>query len=200
MVKPRKPASGRKKQAEPGLQISEEEQWRLVEQSGVLKKASDALPGARPGRTAVEEEEEEEEHPYMDEAFAITTIVIPMSFLLLLMHILIHFQYGQKPDYGVITERMLSGIPILTIFIAYTNHYKRERWVQVGMFVLSVAAGTRMVWQVNRANWLVNMQQLPPLGTLWVYTIVQLDLAPSVIALGIVGFWTWWTGLKIIFD
>jgi hypothetical protein len=42
--------------------------------------------------------------------------------------------------------------------------------------------------------------QCPPLGTIWVYTIFQLDLVPAVLALSVVGFWVRWTGARLIFD
>jgi len=123
-----------------------------------------------------------------------------VSFLLLMMYILIHFQYGQHPSWDIISGRMFTSVPILAIFVFYTNRYKRTRWAQASFFVLSVASGTRMIYQVNYANWLVNMQQSPPLGTIWVYTIILLDLGPAVLALGAVGLWVWWTGARIVFN
>jgi hypothetical protein len=47
---------------------------------------------------------------------------------------------------------------MLTLFAA--NRYKHTRWAQASFFVLSVASGTRMIYQVNHGNWLVNMQQV----------------------------------------
>lgn len=76
-------------QSTPGLQISEEEQWRLIEQSGVLKKvptsdheptSSSIAPQADQGNN------DEEEYPLSEELFAATTLLIPVSFLLLLMY------------------------------------------------------------------------------------------------------------------
>jgi hypothetical protein len=97
------------------------------------------------------------------------------------------------------------------------NRYKRTRWLQASLFVLSVVSGTRMIYLVNYGNWLVNMQQVrcffyapntivnkrlqcPPLGTIWVYTILQLDLGPAVLALSAVGFWVWRTGARLVFN
>ena len=40
------------------------------------------------------------------------------------------------------------------------SRYKHKRWAQAGLFVLSVVSGTRMIYQVNHSNWLVNMQQV----------------------------------------
>lgn len=42
------------------------------------------------------------------------------------------------------------------------------------------------------------MRQCPPLGTMWVYTIIQLDLVKAVAALVAVAAYVQWAGLKII--
>ncbi len=73
----------------PDLQLSEEEQWRLIEQSGILKKvptsdheptSSSTPPQANQGN------DDEEEYPLAEELFAATTLLIPISFLLLMMY------------------------------------------------------------------------------------------------------------------
>ncbi|KAI0003070.1 hypothetical protein BJV74DRAFT_815258 [Russula compacta] len=193
------------RQNTPDLQISSEEQLRLIKQSGILNKipASDHKPTSSSSESPPQvnqENEDEGEYPLAEEIFASTTLLIPMSFLLLMMYILVHFQYGQHPSWNIISDRMLSSVPILAIFIFYTNRYKHTRWLQACFFVLSVASGTRMIYQVNYSNWRVNMQQCPPLGTIWVYTILQLDLGPAVLALSAVALWVWWTGARLVFN
>jgi len=188
------------------LQIPREEQLRVIKQSGILEKAQ-TLEGRKPlpsptsaTPSANQANDDEEEYPLAEEIFAATTLLIPVSFLLLMMYILIHFQYGQRPSWDVISKRMFTSVPILAIFVFYTNRYKHTRWAQASFFVLSVASGTRMIYQVNYGNWLVNMQQCPPLGAIWVYTIILLDLGPAVLALGAVGLWVWWTGVQLVFN
>ena len=39
----------------------------------------------------------------------------------------------------------------------------------------------------------------PPLATLWILTIVMLDLGPSVLSLLTTGSFVWWKGLKLFF-
>jgi hypothetical protein len=77
------------RQDSPDLQISREEQLRLIEQSGILKKvpASDhePTPTSIPPR-ASQENGNEKEYPLAEEIFAATTLLIPMSFLLLMMY------------------------------------------------------------------------------------------------------------------
>ena len=65
-----------------GLELTEEEQWRLVNETGILKKlpAEPARPAPRPS-----DEDEEEVSPFAEEIFQTTCFAIPMSFMLLLM-------------------------------------------------------------------------------------------------------------------
>jgi hypothetical protein len=71
------------------LQIPREEQLRLIEQSGILKQvptsdqtssSSFTPPQANRGN------DDEEEYPLAEEIFASTTLLIPISFLLLMMY------------------------------------------------------------------------------------------------------------------
>lgn len=65
-----------------GLELTEEEQWRLVNETGILKKlaAEPSRPAPRPS-----DEDEEDVSPFAEEIFQTTCFAIPMSFMLLLM-------------------------------------------------------------------------------------------------------------------
>ncbi len=78
------------RQNAPDLQqIPREEQLRLIEQTGILKKVPtfdhEPTPSSTPPRTN-QENGDEEEYPLAEEIFAATTLLIPMSFLLLMMY------------------------------------------------------------------------------------------------------------------
>ena len=72
------------------IEVPEEEQWRLIRESGILKRASETpsfvetIPDQNIHAEAIEDDDEE--WPLAEEIFAATTIAIPMSFLLLLMY------------------------------------------------------------------------------------------------------------------
>jgi hypothetical protein len=77
------------RQNSPDLQIPRGEQLRLVEQSGILEKIAtsdhEPTPSSTPPRTS-QENGDEEEYPLAEEIFAAVTLLIPMSFLLLMMY------------------------------------------------------------------------------------------------------------------
>ncbi|KJA29975.1 hypothetical protein HYPSUDRAFT_32020 [Hypholoma sublateritium FD-334 SS-4] len=179
--------------SKPLIEISEEEKWRLINQSGIL--SGPALQSIQHSESVPQPEEE----PSMgDEIFNAILLIIPFSGILLLMEFLIRQQYGKETPMEVILERMVPGVPILSLFIFYTTRYKSYRRLQTLLFIVSVGVGCRMLWLLNRSSWLVNMRQCPPLATVWIYTVLQLDLGLAVGSLAAVGSFVWWKGLKIL--
>ncbi|KAF8913822.1 hypothetical protein CPB84DRAFT_1757642 [Gymnopilus junonius] len=177
------PATGK-----PLIDISEEEQWRLINQTEILQSSEAAFSGVA----------EPEISPLADEIFNALFLIIPFSSILLLMEILIRHQYGKEASVEVIKDRMLPGVPILSIFIFYTTRYKQDRRIQLFLFVISTLVGSRMLYLWDNASFLVIMKQCPPLVTVWIYTIVQLDLGAAVTALVVVGGFVWWQDITVV--
>jgi hypothetical protein len=59
------------------------------------------------------------------------------------------------------------------------SRYKHTRWLQAFLFVLSVASGTRMIYQVNYSNWLANMQQVSGSCQHLDYRLSQFVIVPA---------------------
>ncbi|KAF9651112.1 hypothetical protein BDM02DRAFT_3111137 [Thelephora ganbajun] len=168
-------------------EISEQEQWRIINETGLLKQLSNS-----PRTTPVEEEE----IPFAEEILNAMLLIAPFTFLLVMMDIAVHQQYARKADLKDIRDRLVSALPILSIFIYYTNKHKRNRRVKYLFFIISLVVGPRLIWVVNRAAWRTVMQQAPPLAVLWIYTIFQMDLGPAVLSLIFVGVWFLQSGLR----
>ncbi|EDR12823.1 uncharacterized protein LACBIDRAFT_323583 [Laccaria bicolor S238N-H82] len=197
-------------QSTPLIKLSEDEQWRLINQSGVLKSLSQEGDLSSPPISA-----DDEATPLGDEVFNALLLIIPFSFLLLMMEILILHQYGKNASLSAIMDRMIPGVPIMSIFIFYSEdastilvhidvqflatRYKQRRRMQFFFFLLSALVGSRMIYIINHASWLTNLKQCPPLATVWIYTIVQLDLGPAVAALALTAGFVWWKDLKLSF-
>ena len=64
------------------MDIPEEEQWRIIKQSGILEQIPSTTPK---GQTEENEEGDYEISPLADEIFRALYLAIPMSFMLLLM-------------------------------------------------------------------------------------------------------------------
>jgi len=62
---------------------------------------------------------------------------------------------------------------------------------------LSVGAGTWLVYASNEDPYMAVMKKAPPLGTLWVWAVVEMRWEWAVGCLGVVGGWGWWQGYGI---
>ncbi|KAH7879708.1 uncharacterized protein C8R40DRAFT_1082971 [Lentinula edodes] len=176
-----------KSDAKPLIDIPEEEQWRLINESGVLHKINS---NQRPSEST------DSEYSLMDEILDTNMIIIPFCSILLLMDILIHNQYGRHASFKELFDSMSSRGPILALFIFYIHRHKRSRSIQLFLFILSCAAGTRLMYLIALGSWLVNMRQCPPLATIWIYTALELDLVPTVVSLTVTASFVWWKGLQ----
>ena len=115
------------KNRKPLIEIPEDEQRRLIEETGILNKFREVVQDGKSG--AVVEELVEERLPLADEIFNAILYIIPVSFLLMMMEMyvsriviprlvlllipasLIHQQYRQAASLQAILDRMIPGIP-----------------------------------------------------------------------------------------
>lgn len=70
------------------------------------------------------------------------------------------------------------------------------------LYMLARVGFIKNMKQVCNTSWTQTYclypDQCPPLATLWIYTIVQLDLGPAVLNLIFVGAYVWWKDLKLL--
>ncbi|EJD01340.1 uncharacterized protein FOMMEDRAFT_30051 [Fomitiporia mediterranea MF3/22] len=185
--------------------IPESEQWRIIEETGVLKKVP--REWRESGGSSVLKEREGEANPEDDEPFSplcneifnAIFFAIPFSTLYITMDVMAHRQYSQPITTLGLLEKIVWGIPFLFAFIFYTLRHKADRRTQALLFFLSIACGARLIYIVNWESWRVVVNQCAPLGTIWVYTVAQLNLIPAVAALAVVAAYVKWKELKIVF-
>ncbi|KAK3313711.1 hypothetical protein B0H66DRAFT_358710 [Apodospora peruviana] len=68
---------------------------------------------------------------------------------------------------------------------------------QAVFFVTSICAGCYLIYITNMFGYLAVMKQAPPLGCLWVWSVIELDLPWAVLSLACDGFFLWWRGYDI---
>ncbi|KAG8764324.1 hypothetical protein FRC15_007686 [Serendipita sp. 397] len=182
--------------AKPEEIITEEEQLRIIQESGILKIATENQATISP---IVGRKDEPSKATLIDELLDTVILLIPFSFLYVGMDIMVKQQYAQHPNFREELEQYLSAIPILALFIFYSNRYKPKLLLQIAMSLASVASGCRLVYIINKSPFGIVIQQAPPLGVIWVYTIVQLHLAYACLALAAVFVYVRAYGMKIVF-
>ncbi|EUC65340.1 transmembrane protein, putative [Rhizoctonia solani AG-3 Rhs1AP] len=166
-------------------EIPHDEQMRLIKDTGIL----DQLPAKNAEQLA----------PLADSILDTGIIAIPLSTLYIVLDLLVQQQYAQQPTIKEEFGRVITNVPILCILIHYTNKRKATPTAQLLLFLTAILAGPRMIWLVNKGSWLRVTRQAPPLGTIWIYTIIQLNLVPAVASLvvvfGLARFMDW----KLVF-
>ncbi|KAF8138573.1 hypothetical protein EV363DRAFT_1314286 [Boletus edulis] len=202
--------SNRKTQAKsptgqtPLVEIPEEEKWRLIRESGLLERFNDT--GKSPSTSSstptppltTDPEEHDGPSPLFEEIFNALMLIMPHTFFLIMMDILIHHQYAKQASFRDIMDRLINTFPIMALFMFYTIRHKNSTITQLGLLLLSFGVGPRMIWLVNRGSWLKNMAQCPQFATIWLYTVIQLKLSFALLSLVLIGGWSWWTGMKLL--
>ncbi|PTB38154.1 hypothetical protein M441DRAFT_29552 [Trichoderma asperellum CBS 433.97] len=68
---------------------------------------------------------------------------------------------------------------------------------QLLFFAMSCVAGCALVYTTNSKGYLANMKRAPPLGCIWLWAVVELDLLWAVPSLAVTGMYLWVNGYSI---
>ncbi|KAK7426088.1 hypothetical protein QQZ08_007398 [Neonectria magnoliae] len=121
--------------------------------------------------------------------------------------VLVQSQYGMDMDWPAICGRTARAW-LLFIFIFYPLHPHAANPIlvpgiprkyqppirQVIFFVMSITSGPYLIHISNNYGYLAVMKRAPPLGCLWLWSIVELDLLWSVISLTLSVAFAWKKG------
>ncbi|GAB5591877.1 hypothetical protein Unana1_06777 [Umbelopsis nana] len=171
----------------PQDDISDTDKWRIIEQSGVLKKINTAGTKANEG--------EDVQTTTIDYALQAVFLAIPFSLLFATFEVTVQVQYHEPWSFPQMGWRMVHVLPALVPLIYVTNRYKALRPIQALMAVASVVVGAFLLYTVHKSPSMGQMLRAPGLATIWIYLIVQLDLTPAVATLAIVGVYYYY-GLR----
>lgn len=68
---------------------------------------------------------------------------------------------------------------------------------QTIFFLTSTCAGCYLIYVTNTFGYMAVMKQAPPLGCLWVWSVIELELPWAVLSLTAAGFFLWVRGYDI---
>lgn len=135
--------------------------------------------------------------PYLD-IFLCTATLTMLHFTLT---VLVHHQYAiTAPSLTSIlyTSTFASPTPALILVLVSILHPRSSHLLTQILFAfLSVVAGAWLVHASNEDAYLAVMKKAPPLGTLWVWAIVEMRWEWAVGCLSVVAGWGWWKGYGI---
>jgi hypothetical protein len=111
------------------------------------------------------------------------------------LDVLVYNQYAQDIVWSAIFKRSGTVLPILFL-VAYMMRSKTAKRLgvlrQLLFLTVAISAGCYLIHAGNRNEYFAVMKQAPPLGTLWVYSVIELDLWFAVASLLVnLGFLLW---------
>ncbi|EOA87285.1 hypothetical protein ACJQWK_10143 [Exserohilum turcicum] len=123
---------------------------------------------------------------------------ISMATLHLTLDILVYNQYREDIIWPEIFWRAATALPIFA-FLVYLTHlefpYRFPMIRDVAFFVGSIAAGCYLIYSGNKNGYFYVMKSAPPIGTLWIWSVVEMSLPFAATSALAVGGYVWWNGL-----
>jgi hypothetical protein len=68
---------------------------------------------------------------------------------------------------------------------------------QTIFFAMSVCSGCYLIYVTNKSGYLATQKQAPPLGCLWLWAVIELDLPWATLSLVAAGLFLWQGGHSI---
>ncbi|SPO23288.1 uncharacterized protein UTRI_01966 [Ustilago trichophora] len=146
------------------------------------------------------EQEATEMSPNVESILDLVIWTMPFGFMYTLLDVLVRQQYGETVGFADEIMRLVRALPVLALFIHYNLTSQRQALIQGLLFIICSACGCALIYIVNKSPYDVVIQRVAPLGTLWIFSVVRLDLLPACISLAIVAVFVQQTQLKIVFD
>ena len=130
------------------------------------------------------------------EALLYTTTLSMLHFTL---DVLVYNQYRQEVAWREIFLRLARMAPVLFLIIYMLHSRTVSRFPvlkQLFFAAVCVSAGSYMIYSGNHYGYFAVMKRAPPVGTLWIWSVVEMQLVYAVVSLALVGIYVWFSGLK----
>ncbi|KAK6200585.1 hypothetical protein LQW54_009704 [Pestalotiopsis sp. IQ-011] len=202
------------------LELAQERQ--LFEQAAVRQRKLDGKSPARaPQHGADDEDADDEDEDEEEEGSAelsssaermldVLLWAISLSMLHFTLDVLVQHQYAVRISWVQIISRTATAIFVF-LFLMFVLHphpsaprlihglpdHYQSPLRQAIFFVTSVSCGCYLVYISNTYSYLAVMKQAPPLGCLWVWSVIEMNLLPATLSLASAGGYLWYGGYSI---
>lgn len=125
---------------------------------------------------------------------------ISMAALHLTFDVLIYQQYREALVWSEMFSRAGTAWPIfgLLVYLLHVDFsHKFPVLRNVGFLVGSVVAGCYLIYSGNKHGYFHVMKTAPPIGVLWIWSFVEMELVYAVVSAGIVCGYMWWNELGV---
>lgn len=113
------------------------------------------------------------------------------------LDVLVHHQYALSISWSNIIRRTLAALPALFLIIYMLQPRSQHVFTQFLYLAMSIVAGCYLVYVSNEEPYFAVMKRAPPLGTLWIWSVIEMRLKWAVAGLVVVGTFYWGGGYTI---
>eukprot|EP00842_Homolaphlyctis_polyrhiza_P005000 jgi/Hompol1/5500/HPOL_004478-RA len=164
----------------PLVDLSQDEQWKIINETGVLHKVADTKNKNKSQRSSSSNSTNNET------AIADAVLMsIPMTLFHGILDYVVHYQYGFLEQFNAthVLTRQLPLMPALVVFMYATTLIKHHLLAQLLFAAAAIGVGIWLIHQSTVVETFGAMLQTPGLATIWVYLVIQMDLVPALISL-----------------
>ncbi|OCK77994.1 hypothetical protein K432DRAFT_406836 [Lepidopterella palustris CBS 459.81] len=125
---------------------------------------------------------------------------ISLSMLHFTLDVIVYSQYREDVIWNEIFKRTGTVLPIFFVLVYLLHVPVSFRFpILRNLFFLatSIIAGCYMVYSGNINGYFFVMKTAPPIGTLWVWSVVEMSLPYALASVLSVGGYLWWNGFEI---
>lgn len=180
------------------LEIAEEKNALLEKGQPFPKSKAPPRPanGEGEGEGAAAAGDDDDPFGQVGDAILYSTTLTMLHFTL---DVLVYNQYSQGIVWAEAFRRAAVAFPIMCVSVYMTHGETAAKFPlprQLLFLAISVAAGCYMVYSGNEHGYYNVMKRAPPVGTLWVWSVVEMQLPFAVISVAIVLGYLWYGGYK----
>jgi hypothetical protein len=144
----------------------------------------------------ISSEEDDEPIGPLGEALVYTISLAMVHFTL---DVLVFHQYRQEVLWDEIfykTLKMAPGLYFLICLLKCKTAQRYNNLRQAFFLVSSTVAGCYLVYSGNEGGYYEVMKKAPPVGVLWIWAVVEMELWGCVVNVGSVGLYMYWNGFS----
>ena len=122
---------------------------------------------------------------------------VSMAALHLTLDVLVYSQYREDILWNEIMWRALTAWPVffLAVYLTHVDFsYRFPILRDATFFGGSVVAGCYLVYSGNKHGYFYVMKSAPPIGTLWIWSVVEMSLPFAATSAAAVLGYIWWNG------
>ncbi|KAF1921468.1 hypothetical protein BDU57DRAFT_535124 [Ampelomyces quisqualis] len=120
-----------------------------------------------------------------------------MAVLHLTLDVIVYSQYREDILWGDIFKRAATSLPVfmMLVYLTHVNFsYRFPVLRDIAFCAGSIVAGCYLVYAANKYGYFNVMKAAPPVGTLWIWSVVEMSLPfAAVNAVAVLGY-VWYNG------